>query len=100
MDKSCIFDEYLDYSNSKCRKRLIDKLVTECEYEILSTILLNTTDTVSIADKSNCLINIILLTILCLISLAIVSISCYSYYRSIGQTRNTQCYFKYINTRI
>ena len=29
-DKSCDFDEYLDYENCKCRKRLIDKLVDEC----------------------------------------------------------------------
>ena len=28
-DKSCDFDEYLDYENCKCRKRLIDKLVEE-----------------------------------------------------------------------
>ena len=29
-DKSCAFDEYLDYENCKCRKRLVDKLVVEC----------------------------------------------------------------------
>ena len=29
-DKSCDDDEYLDYENCKCRKRLIDKLVDEC----------------------------------------------------------------------
>ena len=50
------------------QKRLIDKLVLECEDEILSAISLNTTDTNSIAGKkvackNNCLIYIILLTI-------------------------------------
>ena len=30
-DKSCDFGEYLDYENCKCRKRLIDKLVDECD---------------------------------------------------------------------
>ena len=29
-DKSCNVGEYLDYSNCKCIKRLIDKLVEEC----------------------------------------------------------------------
>ena len=29
-DKSCDVEEYLDYENCKCRKRLIDKLAEEC----------------------------------------------------------------------
>ena len=79
-DKSCDVAEYLDYANSRCRKRL-NKLVLECEDEML-----NTTDTISIADKkvkckNNCLIyiTIIVLSIMCLILLAIVFISCYYY---------------------
>ena len=33
-DKSCDFGEYLDYENCKCRKRLVDKLVKECNENI------------------------------------------------------------------
>ena len=33
-DKSCDIGEYLDYENRKCRKRLIDKLVDECDENI------------------------------------------------------------------
>ena len=33
-DKSCDVGEYLDCENSKCRKRLIDKLVEECTENI------------------------------------------------------------------
>ena len=33
-DKSCDVGEYLDYENSKCRKRLFDKLVEECSENI------------------------------------------------------------------
>ena len=33
-DKSCDVGEYLDYENSKCRKRLVDKLVEECSENI------------------------------------------------------------------
>ena len=29
-DKLCDIGEYLDYSNCKCRKRLVDKLIEEC----------------------------------------------------------------------
>ena len=44
--KSCDVGEYLVYESCKCRKRLIDILVLECEDKIL-----NTKDTTSIADK-------------------------------------------------
>ena len=33
-DKSCDIDEYLDYENCKCRKRLVDKLVDKCNENI------------------------------------------------------------------
>ena len=33
-DKSCDVREYLDYKNCKCRKRLIHKLVKECNENI------------------------------------------------------------------
>ena len=45
-DKSCNVEEYLDYKNCKCRKRIIDELVDECfeniyENETLDIIPLN-----------------------------------------------------------
>ena len=33
-DRSCDVGEYLDYTNCKCRKRIIDKLVEECSKNI------------------------------------------------------------------
>ena len=33
-DKSCDIEEYLDYKNCMCRKRIIDKLVKECSESI------------------------------------------------------------------
>ena len=33
-DKSCDFGEYLDYENCKCRKKLVDKLVEQCNENI------------------------------------------------------------------
>ena len=38
-DKSCYFGEYLDYENCKCRKRLVDKLIEECNENIEETSL-------------------------------------------------------------
>ena len=29
-DKSCDVDEYFDYENCKCRKRIVNKLIEEC----------------------------------------------------------------------
>ena len=36
-DKSCDISEYLDYSNCKCRKKLVDPLVEECTKNIEKT---------------------------------------------------------------
>ena len=33
-EKSCDFDDYLDYEKRKCRKRLTGKLVEECNENI------------------------------------------------------------------
>ena len=44
-NKSCDFSEYLDYKNCKCRKRLADKLVEECNetFEETSLVKINST---------------------------------------------------------
>ena len=42
-DKSCSIGEYLDYSNCKCRKKLVDPLVEECTENIEETKLVNLT---------------------------------------------------------
>ena len=44
-DKSCDFGEYLDYENCKCRKRLVDKLVEECDENIEGTSLVKINST-------------------------------------------------------
>ena len=42
-DKSCDIGEYLDYSNCKCRKKLVDLLVEECTENINETSLVKKT---------------------------------------------------------
>ena len=38
-DKSCDFGQYLDHGNCKCRKRLVHKLIEECNENIEEKIL-------------------------------------------------------------
>ena len=40
--KSCDIDEYLDYENCKCRKKLVDKLIEECTENVEETMLIET----------------------------------------------------------
>ena len=42
-NKSCDIGEYLDYSNCKCRKKLVDQLVEECTENIEETKLVKKT---------------------------------------------------------
>ena len=51
-DKSCNIGEYLDYSNCKCRKKLVDQLVEECTENINETKLIKVT--VENENKDSC----------------------------------------------
>ena len=60
-DKSCDFGEYLDYENCKCRKKLIYKLIEECNENIEETSLIKINST---KCKSNsCILYIVLFLI-------------------------------------
>ena len=48
-DKSCDTGEYLDYSNCKCRKKLLNPLVEECTENIDGTKLVN----ITVENKNN-----------------------------------------------
>ena len=56
-DKSCSIGEYLDYSNCKCRKKLVDPLVEECTENIEETKLVNIT--VENENKDRCSFSIV-----------------------------------------
>ena len=42
-NKSCEIGDYLDYSNCKCRKKLVDRLIEECTENIEETRLIEKT---------------------------------------------------------
>ena len=79
-NKACKIDNYLGIKNCSCEKRLISKLVLECEDEILNATENSIDDKKVTCKKYNCLIQTISLVIICLLLLAAVSIGCYYYY--------------------
>ena len=52
-DKACDIEEYLDYKNFRCRKKIIDKLVEECSENIDGNEILynETLDNISPSDN-------------------------------------------------
>ena len=61
-DKSCNIGEYLDYSNYKCRKILVDKLIEECT-ENIDEIKINTKNEHEKKKYSFCTVYIVLFSI-------------------------------------
>ena len=80
-DKSCDVGEYLDYENCKCGKKLVDKLVEECN-EIAEEVKLAK---ISLAENENkykcssCTLHIVLFSILFTIIVGIGSYFVYFY---------------------
>ena len=75
-DKSCDIGEYLDYSNCKCRKRLVDKLVEEC---IKSIDEVEITEITHAENKCrSCTLHIVLFSVVFTINLGIATYFVYS----------------------
>ena len=67
-DKSCDVEEYLDYENCNCRRRLVDKLVEECTENIeevkISRIILAEDENMHKNRCSFCPLHIVLFSII------------------------------------
>ena len=59
-DKSCNISQYLDYSDCKCTKKLIDPLIEECTENDNETKIINITVE---NENSSCQVHIILMTV-------------------------------------
>ena len=69
---------YLDYKNCKCRKRLVDKLIEECNENIEETSLIKINST---KCKSNsCILYIVLFSIFFAINIVIATYFVYCKY--------------------
>ena len=61
--------------NCSCEKRLIVKLVLECENEMLNRTYTSVDDNKEACEKDNCFIHTILLLIICFWLLVVVSVT-------------------------
>ena len=91
-DKSCDFGEYLDYENCKCRKRLVDKLIEECNENIEETSLININ---SIKYESNfCILYIALFSIFFTINVGIATY--FVYYKYVNRNKENVSVYNYV----
>ena len=89
-DKSFDIGEYLDYENCKCRKRLVDKLVDECDENI---------DEVKIVSESknkfnSCILYIVLFSIFFTINVGIGAY--FVYYKYMNRNKKTVSKYDYV----
>ena len=70
-DKLCDFGEYLDHENCKCRKRLVDKLIEECNENIEETSLIKIN--VTKCESNSYILYIVLFSIFFTINIGIAT---------------------------
>ena len=94
-DKSCDFREYLDYENCKFRKRLVDKLIEECNENIEENSLIKINST---KCKSNsCILYIVLFSIFFTINIRIATY--FIYYKYINHNEENVSAYDYVYQR-
>ena len=79
-DNSCDIGEYLDYSNRKCRKKLVDKLIEECTENINEAEI--TSENVHKNKCSSCTLYIVLFSVIFTIKIGIGTYFAYFYWYS------------------
>ena len=88
-DKSCNVGEYLDYKNCKCRKKLVDKLVSECTENV---------EEVKIAEHTNkcssCILYIVLFPVLFIINVGIATY--FVYHKYMNRNEETTSRYDYV----
>ena len=88
-DKSCDFGKYLDYENCKCRKRLVNKLIEECNKNIEETSLIKINLTK--CESNSCILYIVLFSICFTINIGIATY--FVYYKYINHNeKNVSVY--------
>ena len=90
-DKSCDIGEYLDYENRKCRKRLIDKLVDECNENIDEEVKIVHEN----KDKcSSCILYIVLFSIFFTKNIGIIAY--FVYYECMNRNKENVSIYDYV----
>ena len=93
--KSCDIEDYLDYKNCRCRKKISDKLVEECSENIHGNELLynETLDIISSSDNKtcdSCIVYVILFSMFLIIS---TSMAIYVYLFLYLKNRSTNSHY-------
>ena len=91
--ETCDFGDYLDYENCKYRKRLIDKLIEECNENIKGTSLINSTK----CESNSCILYTVLLSILFTINIGIAIY--FIYYKYINHNKKNVSKYDYVYQR-
>ena len=95
-DKSCDLGEYLDYENCKCRKRLVEKLVEECNEKIDEQTSLVKTNSKNCKHNS-CILYIAFLHIFSVFFTINIGIATYSiYYKYMNHNKENVSKYDYI----
>ena len=89
-DKLCDFGEYLDYESCKCRKRLVDKLVEECNENIDEQTL---TEIALFEHKNECTVLIVFGVIFLTIW---IGIGAYYTYKYISRNKENFSVYDYV----
>ena len=93
-DKSCDVGEYLDYENCKCRKRLVDKLVEECNENIDEAKL---TEIALFEQKNECACYYTVFIVLGVIVITIcIGIGAYYTYKYISRNKENVSIYDYV----
>ena len=98
-DKSCDVGKYLEYLNCKCRKKLVDKLVEECNESIEETRLVEKTLTKNENKHkcSSCTMYIVLFSVMFTINIGITTY--FVYYKYINRNKENVCKYDYTYQR-
>ena len=91
-DTTCDFGEYLDYENCKCRKRLVDKLVQECNEIVEETSLVKINSTK--CKHNSCILYIVLFSIFFTINIGIDTY--FVYYKYINRNNEKVSIYDYL----
>ena len=93
-DKSCDVAEYLDYENCKCRKRLVDKLVEECNENIDEAKL---TEIALFEHKNECVCYYAVFIVFAVIALIVsIGIGAYYNYKYISPNKENVSIYDYV----
>ena len=89
-DKSCNVGEYLNYENCRCRKKIVDKLVEECN-ETVDKVKLSKITSAEDENKhkcSSCTLYIVLFWIIFTINVG--TGTCFVYYKYMNRNKETR----------